>query len=721
MAKYRVTGPDGSIYDVTAPDDATPEQVQSMVAQSIGPQPEAVQKAGSALSTGLGAIPRQLGLAARAGLSGAGDVLGIVSNPIASAINLGFIAAGKNAPMPNASETMTGLADRIGLPKPETPTERVVQEGARLMAGTGTVGAAGKAAQLGTEGAKRVGQFLTQALDSQLTAAAGSGLFGGAVKEAGAGPGTQVAASLLGGVVGGSVPGAVRSAKGWITSLAAPKMTPQQLDIRIERMLRDQGVDWNAVPAGARASLRDELSDALSTGKELDPTAVRRLLDFKTVGATPTRGTITLDPVQLTREKNLSKLAANSSAGELHGLPRVENANNRALIAKLNEGAPGDPYVAGERAIGAIAERDARARSIENRLYAEARDSAGRAIPLDRNSFVNQAYENLAQSNKGAFLPESVGKLLEQIRLGKATHGGQEFDVPFNVDVIDNLKTTLASASRGTQDGNVKAALKAVRDALEATPAAPIKRDFGGSQVVTQGMAEVMQQADDLPAQALGAFDRARGVARARRTWQESAPAIEAALDGATPDQFIKKFVFSESAAFDDVSKLARELKRNPQAQAAVKSAIVGHLKDKALSGAADEVGRFGAAGYNRALNALERKLPLFFSAEEIAQLKAIGRVASYTTTQPVGSAVNNSNTAGMLAGRGLDALTGIANKLPFGRMAITDPIQSIMLSVGQSGAQKTLPGLLVPEAAAPLANRLAVPGVLTAGLLAAP
>lgn len=41
MAQYRVTGPDGSIYDVTAPDDATPEQVQSMVAQSLGNAPAA--------------------------------------------------------------------------------------------------------------------------------------------------------------------------------------------------------------------------------------------------------------------------------------------------------------------------------------------------------------------------------------------------------------------------------------------------------------------------------------------------------------------------------------------------------------------------------------------------------------------------------------------------------------------------------------------------------
>ena len=36
MAKYIVTSPDGQKYEVTAPDDATPEQVKQMVIQVIG-------------------------------------------------------------------------------------------------------------------------------------------------------------------------------------------------------------------------------------------------------------------------------------------------------------------------------------------------------------------------------------------------------------------------------------------------------------------------------------------------------------------------------------------------------------------------------------------------------------------------------------------------------------------------------------------------------------
>jgi len=373
MAQFRVTAPDGAVYEITAPDDATPEQVQQVVAQQVGqPQQEAVQAVGSKLSNALGAIPRQLGLTGRAALTGMGDAVGVLSNPIASAINLGFIGAGKEAPMPNASQTMAGVADWLGLPKPETPTERVAQEGARLMAGTGTFGGLGNtAAKYGTEGAQRVGEFLTRALESQVSAAAGGGLLGGSAKEAGAGPGTQFAASLLGSVAGGMVPGAARSTVDWVTRLASPKLTPQQIDVRIERLLSDQGVDWKALPAGAKSSLRAELAKSLQAGDELE------------VGATPTRGTVTLDPVQITREKNLSKLAANSGAEELHGLPRIENANNRALISGVNEvgGRPVEAFTAGERA---RTRKPAVCRGAGRRRAADSARSRGVRAPCER-------------------------------------------------------------------------------------------------------------------------------------------------------------------------------------------------------------------------------------------------------------------------------------------------------------------------------------------------
>lgn len=674
-------------------------EIQKMRA---APAPEAVEQVGSSLNTAMGGIPRQLGLTARAGLTGLGDAVGIVSNPFASALNLAAMTFGKKAPFGQASQATGALADTLGLPSPETPTERVVQDASRLMAGTGGFGAAGQAAKIGGAGVQKVGDFLSQAMGRQVSSAAGAGLAGGSVKEVGGTPAAQFGASMLGGVAGGMAAGGVGSLSNWLTK--PPKMNPQQLDVRIERLLSDQGIKWDAIPAGAKTALRAEVGGALQAGKELNPDSVRRLLDFRTVGATPTRGTVTLDPIQITREKNLAKMAANSGDTELHGLPRIDNANNRALIGSLNQvgGQPIDAMAAGQRVVGTVASRDARMADIESRLYSRARDSAGRSAPLDRGAFTQQAFDNLARDNKGAFLPAEVESVLNQISVGEITKNGKTYPVPFDVDAINSLKTTLATASRGAKDGNVRAAIKSVRSALEDTPIA-----------AADGSA--------IPAQSMRAFDRARKVSAGRFGWQESAPGIEAAVGGAAPDQFVKKFIMSDAASFGDVTKLAKEVQRDPQAQAAVRSSIVGLLKDKALSGASDEIGSFSQSAYNRAFSSVERKLPLFFQPEEIEQLKAIGRVASYTQVQPRGSAVNNSNTAAMLGGRALDMVAGGSKFLPLGKALVGDPLQSIRLSIGNSNAANVFPSLLTPVQSTPMTQTMLTPGLLTMGLLAAP
>jgi hypothetical protein len=687
------------------------------------PKKEAVQIAGEFLT----GVPRQLGLTARAGIQGLGGAVGVLSDPIASAINLARIGAGRDAAVPTARKTAQNVADFIGLPTPETPTERVAGGTAELMAGAGGGMGIGRLVAQGAPGAmQQAGQFLSQAPAVQVSSAAGGGMAGGSVKEAGGGPGAEFAAALLGSVAGGAAPGALDRTMQAGARLMTPKLTAQEIDVKIQQALTNQGVDWEAMPKAVRFSLRNELSKTLQAGDEISPEALRRLADFKTIGATPTRGMVTLDPVQITREKNLSKMAANSGQDELYGLPRIENQNNRTLIDTLNtvRGKPVDAFTAGERAIGTLGAKDARYSAVENTLYERARGAAGRDIPLDREAFLRTAYENLAKQNKGAFLPAEIDGLLRQIREGKAVIGGQDYPIPFNVDVIDNLKTTLAAASRSSKDGNTRSAIAQVRNALESVqPAgAPIKTAFGGNAVATGAQAAAMQQADALPAEAMKAFDRARSVARMRRTWQESAPSIKATMDDVAPDQFVQKFVLSPSASADDVSALARELKRNPEAAQSMRSAIVEHLKEKALSGASDEVGKFSQSAYNKALGALDRKLPSFFSREEIAQMEAAGRVASYMQVQPVGSAVNNSNSGAMVLGRALDGIAGISRFLPLGRGLVADPLQSLQLSIGTRNAQNVSGGLLAPRQPAPMLTGSALlPAVMATGLLSSP
>ena len=109
-------------------------------------------------------------------------------------------------------------------------------------------------------------------------------------------------------------------------------------------------------------------------------------------------------------------------------------------------------------------------------------------------------------------------------------------------------------------------------------------------------------------------------------------------------------------------------------------------------------MGNFSASGYDAALRSIgKEKLALFFSREEIAQLEAAGRVARYTQVQPRGSAVNNSNSGALVAGRGLDLLDKLAGRMPIGQ----DTIRGFVRGAQQSSALGTGSALVTPPTAA--------------------
>lgn len=647
-------------------------------------------------------IPRQVGLTARYGAEGLADVAGIVTEPIRTVMNPALHAVG----LPGAKSTramVSGAADAIGLPTPEGANERVVGDVARMMAGTGGMaGTAQKASQLVSGPiSKAVSTAMGSNVGTQAASAAGSAAAGGSVREAGGSGLEQFGASLAGGLgAAGLSTVAMKSydaisnaVKGFLT----PKSSVQTINVTLNNILEQNGVNVSQLPAAVRAELAKEVKTALDTGKQVNPDVVRRIADYAVVGATPTRGTVTLDPVQLTQEKNLAKLGANSADPKLQELSRVQNTNNSKFIENLNEMGGNsvnarNPIAAGEAGVKAIKNRDSIARAAEKALYDKARDSGGRSIDLDSQGFVNDAYDRLAQSNKGAFLPENIKTILDQIKTGKVSMGGKEYPAPFTVDTIDNLKTMLATAQRSAGDGNVRAALSQVRSALENVQPKAAGRLVGGAQVVDPaGLTAAQGAADAASGESMSAFDAARRFARARRNWQESSPGIAAALDDVAPDRFVKDYILGtgNKAAVGEVEKLISTVKREPSAMQAIKENVVGYLKSKALSGAEDEVGNFSQSGFNGALREIgDAKLKLFFKPEEISQLKALARVSSYEMVQPKGSAVNNSNTAGTFAGI-LDKIASspLVGKLPFGDAMLRQPAQNWSAQIGVKNA----------------------------------
>lgn len=655
------------------------------------PEPPASVKVGR----GLREIPRQLGLTARYALEGPAQAAQIVTEPIRTMVVnplAKMLGAGQAEPLAAGASR---FADTLGLPKPETPDERVVGDASRLVAGgAGMVRGAQGVADATTGLTSNVAKMFAANPGTQLAAAAGAGGAGGSVREAGGTPGEQAVAALAGGLAAPTVMGAAQSAGNRISQFFRPAMVEQQVDQQIELTLRRQGVDWQQVPERVRQGLRAEVQQAMRANEgELDGPALSRLLDFRRVeGATPTRGMVTLDPAQITRERNLAKTGANSLDVGMQQLSRVENANNRSLIDGLNTaGAAGadDAVTTGGRVIGALQRSLDAERGNVNQLYAAARDSAGRSFPLDGVAFTTQANRALDDALLGGALPPSVAQHLNRIAQG---------EVPFTVDYAEQLKTAIGALQRGTSDGQQRMALSLVRRALDDAPVMSLGQQTGaaGARAVNPGNLPAVRGAADLGEDAVAAFNQARAANRQMMQRIENTPALQAVYDGVEPDKFVQRFITGNGpdASIRSIQALRREIANDPQALQSVRGNIAAYLKDKALGGSADEVGNFSASNFRKALDGIgDQKLRAFFSSEEIDQLRAVGRVASYMTVQPKGSAVNNSNSGALVLGRGMDFLDALAGRLPVGQ----DTIRGFVRGAQQRSAQNVAPVLVQP------------------------
>jgi hypothetical protein len=654
---------------------------------------------GAQLGDAIADVPRQVGLTARHGIEGVGELFDtFVGNPVRT------LAAPVLGNKPTA-RTGTTIADGLGLPQPRTAGERIVGDASRLVAGgAGMLGAAGKAAQ-GLSGTAQVAaRLLASNPGQQLASAGAAGLAGGYTRETGGGDTAQLVASLAAGVGAPMAMGGVQRAAGAVARRMQPA-TPtaqqaQQIDITINNALQDSGVTLGELPRQVAQSIRNDVAKAFRTSDQVSPDAVRRLADYRLTGLTPTAAGLTLDPAVVTQQKNLAKLGINSRDSTAQFLGQTENRNNQALKSGLNNlgaGAADDAYAGGERIIGALERRDERARDVIGKLYDRARDSKGRSAALDGYTFTQRAGDLLNEANVESFLTPDIRNKLNDFGSGK---------VPLTVEIAEQFKSNIGRLQRSSMDGNVRFALGAVRQALDEAPllgrgAAPAA---GGSQLALPATAQ------DLGQDSINAFNRARRVNRMYMGLVEKTPALQAVRDGVEPDKFVQDFIVGtgKKADFMSVAQLKSSIKANPVAMNAVREQILGHLKSKALNGQADEVGNFAGATYVKALDTIgDRKLRLFFQPDEINQMKAIGRVSRYEQFQPAGAAVNNSNTAGALGGMAERLLSqSVLSKIPFGQAAIGDPLESIKVGF-QSGRALDVPRTLAgPRQAVPAGQR---------------
>ncbi|MFY3647030.1 glycoside hydrolase family 104 protein [Achromobacter xylosoxidans] len=209
----------------------------------------------------LSRLGRQVGLTARAGVTGLTGLSTLGTNSAIRGINALF---GTDIPLADVNATLSAL----GLPEPENATERVAQDAAGAMAGAGGVA---KAAQtlvnpmvnsLGQRIAGVLGKSPLLQIETAMTGGASSGV----TREAGGGPIAQLVAGIAGGMG----------------------------------------------PALAQAAGAGAIRGALRGGEAGRQTVAENLAAFKAAGTTPTVGQATQRKVLQGIETGLSQAAGGS-------------------------------------------------------------------------------------------------------------------------------------------------------------------------------------------------------------------------------------------------------------------------------------------------------------------------------------------------------------------------------------------------------------------------
>lgn len=697
-------------------------------------EPAAVS-AGKAVNS----IPRQIGLTARYGLEGLANTAQIVTEPLRYVTDRLTGQTGKTLPL--GELTSRGL-DALGLPKPETADERVVGDAARLVAGAGGLGGAARAASVLPGAMGQAGAFLSANMPQQLASAAGAGAAGGASREAGGSPMMQAGASLLGGIGGGMATQAGGALGNKVATTARNLMPGQQqliqqrVDQTINVTLQNSGIDPATINPAMRAALREQVTKAMNTGGDLNPQALANLADYTRLNLTPTRARLTLDPFDVTQEQNASSLAAATGQRSAR-LPQIAQENNQRLVGMVDDmgGArPIDPYGQGSAVTRAIQARDDGLNQQVRAAYQAYRDSTGRDLPIPLDA-LKEGYRSTLKDFGDDVIPSAVLKKFKAIvdPAPPHAHGAPKAAPQPPQTIVDSsgkvlLDLTPKPPQKTLSIDDAEMLIKTINynyNPMNTAQARALDRLRDSVQRSIIGATETGEGMESATLANL-----ARDTARQRFQWRDSSPVIQRALGGANADTFVQNNVISKAAGFDDVAQAAQTINQSAAARESVRTAIMQKLRESAVGKGAVQTqdgrtitGNFSGRNMEAAIKDIgDRKLGLFFTADEVETLKAMARTGSFETFQPRGSAVNNSKTAAGVGSllQGLSKyVKPIANRLPAGEMVVSRPLDYMTASALQRPALDLTGGLLMPRPRQPLAQGLLLPATAYGGLLA--
>lgn len=633
MAKYKVTSPDGQTFEVTAPDSATPEEVQAFAQKTFAASPKKpatlAQKILSSapvrvlkgmqdpFDAGAQLLPRGLEFLTSFG--------GMAESPLSR----WFGSEAKRVDAINAAN-QRGYDEARSATTPQTISSLVT----------------GKPEEPGFDAARFVGNVISPANAAialrtpaaattmgRVLAGMGAGAAGGALTPVdmtnpNASFAQQKGAQIgLGAVAGGvltPLAGKLGDSFGrWLASRKSTATDITRLEETLRQIAADSGTSWEDMAPQVQQQLREQVMQALGPKARLDPAAVARQSDFAAEGMQGMLGQITRDARQFADEKNLRQVPG-------VGAPILERleAQGKQLQAKVGAYAQGakEAYPAGG-ILSDAAERALARRSAEvSGAYRLARQSAGKDAEVPMQGLAQDVadifdrYRTAVPSGiRGQFAKYGLdpNEVVNQRRL-------------FTVEEADKLMKEINK--QGSNEPAVMSALSELRTAVKRS----IIDDAGVEDV----------------------FAPARKKAAELFALRDAVPALEAAQSGkVAADDFVKRFVINGKT--DEVAGLAKILKiEAPEAYGQAKAQIGDELRRAAFGENVAGDKAFSAERYMQKLRGLGTdKLKAFYSDAEIQQLERLGRIAAYIHQFPNAAPVQTSGNFG--------ALMGIASRIP--------------------------------------------------------
>ncbi|WP_051705317.1 transglycosylase SLT domain-containing protein [Cupriavidus metallidurans] len=575
---------------------------------------------------------RQVGLTVNKGISGASSLVTVPGDALNTALNYGIrgvnsIAGTKIPEFQMPSEAVQRGITAAGLPQPQNATERVVGDVVGSMAGViPSYGAGTALAKAASPVLATVGRTLTQTPGMQITGAAGAGAGSGGVREAGMGPGWQIAGGLAGGTAGLVGASGLTTVVRGLSNMFGGRtpMTAEQArsaaQAGVSKVLGELGDAGAAVPPEQVAALEQQVSTQLQRTGKVDPAALMRRQDFNDLGMQPTLGQITRDPTQFSRELNLrGKVGVGEPIMSRLG---QQDSRLQELVRRLR-GNPSETFQAGEQLSNTLQTADEAMRQRVSAAYAAARQSSGK----DLNVPLTGLAQDYAKTVKdfGTAVPSGVRNHFDELGLLSGTQRKT-----FSFDDAENL-------------------LKVINRNRTNDPASNAALDQ-----LSRSVKNAILTADDQG----GVYAGARALAKERFDLHETVPALKGAAEGkVAPDDFVQRFVIGGKTR--DVQQLARVLQQNsPEAFQEARAQIGGQLSRAAFGAnvAADK-----AIAPDRYAEALRKfgtaKLGAFFTADEVADMQRIARVAAYKNSPPASHVVNTSNTAAPIVSMASDVI----------------------------------------------------------------